>query len=652
MYTRRLSILLVTNEVPQMEKPAAIGLSESFLDDSEFIDYIELLSASNVSYDIITPDRLSIGTFFTENIIKYSTVILTTPLSNFSDSALSVLKYVSYELGISLMSSYSNVDQRSKSFFGIRKLRRKRYLWPLKVKIIRWPRDIYIGEVVASYGPTSGFPGIRKRGFRKLALRKTLAKLIKLYNNLLLPYIKVDLESNAHVLSTNMMNKPLAWSYQYGKGTNYYFALRGDLFLDKFNEMHRLVRAGIEANSGYGMISVDLDNTMVIRLDDPGACSTDYIDNRYVLEEDDWEKISRILDDRKLSLSVVYTPGWVDDGDAETGTLYVGGEKILERKAGATYDSRLVKYIPTELEKGKYDHVSEFRGLKRLVEKGIVDVHSHGLTHLDSDYVSWSEAKNRNKDTRWYHEFYRVKIGKEVNKDKQLYSMKVSRSQIKDLFGIAPFAFIPSGHRNSPNSDILSYACGYILFSSDFTGILKENVAIRNWKIPSLFLFLKDSSNFASKSGYPFIGVIHDFELKQHGIDSLYHVIRAWESKGIKRFISLKELAVNLCLTVEGFWLEREKKLQIQISAPLINGSENMIEQSQGTEVRLRVVAPQGINPTNNNISIVGNGLSIAMQEGKCSACHDIQLDNKISIESSNLHLCLSLSSPEDRSHE
>lgn len=149
----------MTSEVPEIEKTTRIGQADSFLDDSEFVDYVELLTASNINFDIIAPDKISYDTFIIGDTIRYTSIIFTTPLSSLTDSVLSIINEVSYKLGISLISSYANVEQRSKSFFGIQTFRGKRYLWPLKIRIIRWPRDINKGEVVASYGLISGLPG-------------------------------------------------------------------------------------------------------------------------------------------------------------------------------------------------------------------------------------------------------------------------------------------------------------------------------------------------------------------------------------------------------------------------------------------------------------------------------------------------------------
>jgi hypothetical protein len=606
VHSRRFSILLVTSGIPRKGETPRIGLSKSSFDDSEFVDYVELLSASNFSFDIITPEKISFETFFAENLVRYSAVIFATPLSCLSDSMLSIFKRASYEFGVSLISSYIYVDQRSKSFFGIQTILGKKYLWPLKVKIIQWPRDLYAGNPVANYGLGVSTSGVRKRSLRKLSFKQTFLKGIRLVQNLLILYARVELETDANILATNMRSEPIAWSFQFGKATNYYIALHGGLFLDKFNEMHRLFRAVIEANSGFGMASVDLENAMVLRLDDPGACSADYCKSGRILEDEDWGELCRILENKGIPLSVMYTPGWVDDGDGQSGTLFIDGKEIIHRRAGSIYDSARVRYLPSGSKNGIYDHTSEFRGLKKLVEKGFADIHSHGFTHLDPDYRRWSKAEDRNKDTRWYHEFYHVKDGNSVEKTKQFEAMSTSREKISNLFEIAPYVLTPSGHRHDAESDMLAREAGYLIFSSDYTGILKDNIIVRNWKIPSVFIYLKDPTPFTLRSGYPFVGVVHDYDIKKKGIQEFEEIIEKWRLNGIKRFISMRELALALCVSLNGYYLETESRIGLTVDMPQRSQTDSLVNGFAGTNLGLNIVLPENMMIIENCVSLLG----------------------------------------------
>jgi hypothetical protein len=597
----RLAVLLVTPNTSDTSGPVVIGGAKPSLKNAEFVHYAELLSASNFAFDIIKPEEISHELFFENNIVKYVAIIITCPLSSLSDAQFSVLKQISHQYGVSVIAAYSQVDERSKPLFGIRSFRGKAYLWPLKVKIIRWPKDICETETVVDYGLGSGFTGYRKGGLHKLSVKQTLIKGTKHLRGLLLPYVKVQLEPKTRILATNMNGKQIAWSYQFGAANNYYFALHGAFLLGKFNEMHQLYRAVIEANSGHGMASVDLTGTMVLRLDDPGACLADYLSSDGILDEHDWKDLGRFLENRRIPVSVLYTPAWVDDGDITAGTLFVGNRKVKNRTAGTLFDSHQVRYLPSNSKKKTYDHSSEFKGLQKLVKAGYVDVHSHGLTHLNPDYQAWSQASDRRANYNWYHEFFDVPRNKGINKDVQLQAMASSREKVKNLFGVLPCALTPSGHKHDENSDLLALDAGYSLFSSDYTGIIKRNRLIRNSKIPSLFVFFKQPSPFAAKSGYPIVGVIHDYEIKKKGHDSLWQVIEAWRAKGVDRFISMTQLAASLCISIDAQYEEKESKLSFTINLP--RGTEIIPPVSKRSEVDviLRAALPEDMRLLRDN---------------------------------------------------
>jgi len=612
---RRLAVLLVTSSISKEDNITTIGYARPLFSDPEFVDYAELLSASNIPFDVIEHKEINYETFVENNFIKYAVVIITIPFHLFSDKQVSILKEVSYDSGVSLIASYTNTDRRSYSFFGINTYNGKSLLWPLKVKIVHWPTPplekggmggferLSSDEIVVNYGLSSGLPGIRKRGFKKLSLKKSFIKILGLVRSSLLPYVRMKLEPGINVLAKSIKGVPLSWSSQFGKATNYYFALHGDLFLDQFNEMHRLVRAAIEANSGFGMVSADIESTMVLRIDDPGACSTAYLDSGSILEEEDWNDIGTFLRTKNISMSVMYTPEWIDHGDKKAGTLLIDNHEIKERKPGAIYDSALVRYLHLNGKEKTYDHQSEYRGLKRYSDEGLIDIHSHGLTHLVPDYDSWAKSGIENKDPKWYREFYHVKNDEKVDRGKQLYAMINSKKKIDSLFGVNSSVLAPSGHSHDEECDLLAYKSGYHMLSSDYTSYFRRDLVIRNWKIPGIFLYLKDPSPFSLKSGYPFIGIIHDYEIKE-GIERFKNIINNWSSTGIKRIISLSDLTSLLCADISAVYSEKESNVEILID---LNGNVResfRTKQPTSYKFSLRCIIPRNMTFSKNTLSI------------------------------------------------
>jgi hypothetical protein len=165
--------------------------------------------------------------------------------------------------------------------------------------------------------------------------------------------------------------------------------------------------------------------------------------------------------------------------------------------------------------------------------------------------------------------------------------------------------FTPSGHRHGPECDLLAHKAGYFLFSADYTGILKNNIIIRNWKIPSVFLYLKDPTSFASRSGYPFIGVVHDYEIKK-GLDKFQEVIEKWRSTGIKNFVSMRDFTASLCIEVDAYYYAAESLMKIILTKPNYTTADIQTPDLRGAELHLRIVTPKGMVPVKNSILVSG----------------------------------------------
>ncbi len=614
--SRRLSVLLIAPEVSRCAEPMIVGEAQPSVSDPGHVDYAELLSASNYSFDIAAPEDISPSLFCDSNSVKYSSIVLALGMRELSDVALSVILRASHELGISLFAAYDGPDQRSGAWFGVERFTGKRMLWPLKVKITRWPNSD--GRAcVAHYGLRSGLPGIRRRGLRKLSWKQTLTKGISLIGSSKLPYMRAVRAPNTQVLATTMRGEPLAWSNQFGNATNYYFALHGDLFLDKYNEMHRLVRSALDANSGHGMVCANLDRTMVLRMDDPGASKADYVDGGCLLTEKEWNDLGTVLDEERTPLSVMYTPGWVDDADPKSGSVFLDGKLLSTRIPGEIHDSPRVKYVFADPQRSPHDHVSEFRALEKLVKKRVVDIHSHGLTHLTPDRETWAAAADKRTDMRWYTEFYRSRENSQVSAETQAAAMTMSKDKIENLFGTPVLAVTPSSHQHDHRSDALARAAGYELFSADYTGIIKRDVLLRNWKMPALMLYLKEPSASIAKAGYPFVGVVHDYEVRT-GLDEFRSVLRRWRGAGIKTSISLNSLAASLCSEIDASYSANEGRMEVRIAPPTTN---RMAMSKVDLDILMKIVIPSGTSYSGESIEISGGNL-ISMDEPAQNTIH------------------------------
>ena len=148
---------------------------------------------------------------------------------------------------------------------------------------------------------------------------------------------------------------------------------------------------------------LDLDGIVALRMDDPGASASVQLDpwSYEKLDPEDWEEIGRLLARSDAVLTIGYTPGWVDDGDAERGELRVGGRRV-ERRPGDVHPSPLVDYRGRRAPSA--DCQAEFRAVADLCSRGLCTVEMHGYTHVHPELERWARAPTRHQKLGWYRE--------------------------------------------------------------------------------------------------------------------------------------------------------------------------------------------------------------------------------------------------------
>jgi hypothetical protein len=386
-----------------------------------------------------------------------------------------------------------------------------------------------------------------------------------------LSYMKVNVNRSVEIIATMAHARDIAvGKYRYGKGVNYYIALQSDSFLDRFSSLYRLVREFIRENSGTGMVEMNLENTLVLRMDDPGTCERVYLNgfDTRLMGKEEWEGMTAILKEQQATVSVMYIPFWVDDANGKNGRLFVKSHEIKERRKGAVYESKDVTFM-RERKDGTvtvYDYPREFLALKDALSSGVVDVESHGLTHVDPDLDKWARTEDRYWNRKWYHEFRHVYDNRDVAEEELVRITRESAQKLVQLFGISPTTITPSGHEQSMKAEPIAYAHGYKLFSSDYNAFSKHGIIIRNSKLRSVFFELTQPDSSFSEAGCPVVGVFHDFDIVKRGLVWLAEVLRDWKEKGALRIITLRELAGYLCSSVEAYCIDNTIYITIDIS--------------------------------------------------------------------------------------
>ena len=408
---KTLRVLLLTS--PAILKPATKVTTHpsSSLGNTELEDLIKILSAANISYDIKYSYDLKFESIISTGIIHYSTIILALPEKQLSVEAVQIIKKVSYDFGVSIVASCNRVGRRTMNLFGIDKIKGRKFSLPCTIAVNTQKFSDSRIEAKIKLGDGWKIP-LQRWGLRRHPIRY-LKTHVKKFRQQVFFYLKVDLLPQAENFATIKGTKdPAIVKYSFGKAINYFIALQSNFYLYRLNCLHRIVREIIRENSGWGMINVNLENTMVLRMDDPGTCERVYLKgwDTEILDKKDWQGIINLIKKYDSRLSVMYIPLWVDDGNLDNGRLYVKGKEITNRKGGEIYQSRDVKFVRNigHDENRVYNYSEEFYALKDAVRSGWVEIEAHGLTHVDPDTDQWLAAKDRYDNIDWYHEFRHI----------------------------------------------------------------------------------------------------------------------------------------------------------------------------------------------------------------------------------------------------
>lgn len=320
---------------------------------------------------------------------------------------------------------------------------------------------------------------------------------------------------------------------------------------------------------------LDLRGIVALRMDDPGSSASVHLDrwSHEKLEPSGWRELGRLLMQADARLTVAYTPGWVDDGDAERGELRVDG-RAVERTPGVVHPSPLVSYRGRQVPSA--DCEAEFRAIADLRARGLCAVEMHGYTHVHPELERWARAPTRHQKLGWYRE-----LGPEVAstvRRRPLSAHPIARGLelFERHFGEPPSVLVCPGNACGPESLERASALG-------LEAVAAEGFSVRrgeyfDW-LPGVDCGRPESpASRALATQTPAIACFHDRDLALEGIGWLRDVLARWRSAGADRFIDLRELtsAVGLRLGLDrepdGWRLEvvRESGPALRRSFPVL----------------------------------------------------------------------------------
>jgi hypothetical protein len=338
---------------------------------------------------------------------------------------------------------------------------------------------------------------------------------------------------------------------------------------------------------------LDLDGIVALRMDDPGASASVHLDpwNYEKLDPEEWEEIGRLLARSDAVLTIGYTPGWVDDGDAERGELRVGGRRV-KRRPGDVHPSPLVDYRGRRAPSA--DCQAEFRAVADLRSRGLCTVEMHGYTHVHPELERWARAPTRHQKLGWYRELGPEVAGTLRRKAGGADPIARGLELFERHFGESPAVLVCPGNACGPESLERAFALGLEAVAAD--GLAVRRGGDLEW-LPGVRNAEPELHGSRSLGALiPAVACFHDRDLAEGGVDWLHRLLARWRSAGAETFMDLRELtsALGLGLALDrdpdGWRLEvaRERGPALRRSFPVLVRAPDRLPAA------LPAVTPQG----------------------------------------------------------
>jgi hypothetical protein len=199
----------------------------------------------------------------------------------------------------------------------------------------------------------------------------------------------------------------------------------------------KLMRRSLVWAIGHAVYK-DYGRSMLLRMDDPGGAQSAYLGSWHSPQLSQATIKSALIDPLKAhgaKLGVAINPGypWIPDRSI--------------RRSG-TVD--FVDPFGT-----RQNVISTWAGLRDGIAAGVLEVHSHGVTHMVPDLetpiagsTNWWDGSITGEwaDARWYREFYDTRREQEIDAATQRARLTQSSDWIATDFSARPLVFVPPGH--------------------------------------------------------------------------------------------------------------------------------------------------------------------------------------------------------------
>jgi hypothetical protein len=292
---------------------------------------------------------------------------------------------------------------------------------------------------------------------------------------------------------------------------------------------------------------LDLAGTVVLRMDDPGGAQNVHFGKWTYrkMNEAEWADVARDLERHDARLSVGYTAGWVDDGDANRGTLEVDGQ-VVARTPGQVHPAPLVRYVDQagHAPGVVHDYEAEYRGIEALRAADLGDVELHGYTHFYPNSAVWAAAADRYTTKSWYREFGVHAAPAILARPAPEHPISLGMTAIEGHFDIRPTTLICPGHQSEDRIIERALDEGLELVSQQCLAIRDRDRLCWTTHVGAPELDEVDAAWF--RSGLPVVVFFHDRDIVRQGSSWFGKHLDQWRDAGATRFVDFRQLAAEL----------------------------------------------------------------------------------------------------------
>jgi len=208
-----------------------------------------------------------------------------------------------------------------------------------------------------------------------------------------------------------------------------------------YQSMRTVLRRAVTEAIGYS-VTKSWTKTIVLTMDDMGNAQNAWLEHWHypaLSQEQIRHSLIEPLQAHHAILSLNIVPGFVDD---------------TRHRIVPTWQQQF-----TDGFGARQDYVSTKKGLDEGVAAGVLEIESHGWTHMQPDLTSppgpwWgSPLMDERAEVGWYREFYDVRRNREISGAEQKFRMQQSADWIEKEFGAFPLEFSTGGNGVSRTPD-------------------------------------------------------------------------------------------------------------------------------------------------------------------------------------------------------